>query len=55
MRKSCSKLDNNLPDTNTELNDELAERRYPARDRRPINRYGHNIYNAYSSFNNSIL
>ncbi|CAB4038802.1 Transposon Ty3-I Gag-Pol poly [Paramuricea clavata] len=41
-----SKLDNNLPDTNIEENNELAERRYPARDRRPINRYGQNIYNA---------
>ncbi|CAB3977860.1 Hypothetical predicted protein [Paramuricea clavata] len=41
-----SKLDNNLPDTNIEENNELAERRYPARDTRPINRYGQNIYNA---------
>ncbi|CAB4016988.1 Hypothetical predicted protein [Paramuricea clavata] len=28
-----SKLSNNLPDTNIEVNNELAERRYPARDR----------------------
>jgi hypothetical protein len=46
-----SELDTTPSETNIEIDNEndneneLVERRYPARDRRPINRYGHNIYN----------
>ena len=54
-----SKLDNNLPDTNIEVNNELAERLYPARDRRPINTIDSidmvTTYIMLSNFNNSIL
>ncbi len=32
------------PDRNEQGENEVQERRYPERDRRPINRYGQNIY-----------
>ena len=32
------------PDRNEQGENEIQERRYPDRDRRPINRYGQNIY-----------